>query len=185
MLESNFYGNTVFNVVRYGNVVGSRGSIVPLFIDSLRKGEPMPVTQEDMTRFWLTLEDAINLVMYAAESKERACISVKKAPACSIMQLARVVAKVMGKPDHPSKKIGLRKGEKVHEVLVAENEMITATDGDGYITIRPYAPIPPEAISQGREYTSLSTTKLTNEELEKLIVKAMTMAGSKYSLERA
>ncbi|NUN11973.1 polysaccharide biosynthesis protein [Candidatus Micrarchaeota archaeon] len=178
MLDANTIGKTTFNVVRYGNVVGSRGSVVPLFKDSITAGQPLPVTQADMTRFWLSLQDAIDLVMFAAEYAHGGRILVKKAPACSIGQLARIVAKSMGKEDYPIKHVGLRKGEKVHEVLVAENEMVVAKDEGDYYVVDPNEKMP--VGHQGKEYTSENTHQLTDSELEKVLAKALEMTNEAY-----
>ena len=120
---------TQFACVRYGNVIGSRGSVIPLFKDKIKRGEPLTVTEGGMTRFLLTLKDAIDLVFYAAARTKEREIFVKKAPACYIMDLAKTLSKQLtGKNNYPVKEVPMRPGEKIHEVLVSEEEMPRARE---------------------------------------------------------
>ena len=110
---------TKFSCVRYGNVLGSRGSVIPLWDSKIKKNKPLPVTHPDMTRFMLTLGEAIHLVFYALNYAKGGEIFVKKAPATKIVDLAKVYAEsVTGNKDYPIKFVGRRAGEKIHEILV-------------------------------------------------------------------
>ena len=116
--------STRFSCVRYGNVLGSRGSVIPLWDSKIKKNKPLPVTHPDMTRFMLTLSEAIHLVFYALKNAKGGEIFVKKAPATKIVDLAQVYAEnVTKKKNYPIKFVGRRAGEKIHEVLVSEEEM--------------------------------------------------------------
>ena len=115
---------TKFSCVRYGNVLGSRGSVIPLWDLKIKKGKPLPVTHPDMTRFMLTLSEAIHLVFYALKNTQGGEIFIKKAPATKIVDLAKVYAEIKtGNNDYPINLVGRRAGEKIHEVLVSEEEM--------------------------------------------------------------
>ena len=92
---------TVINVTRYGNVMASRGSVIPLFIDQIRNGQPITITDPTMTRFMMTLADAVDLVLYAFEHGNNGDIFVQKAPAATVETLARALLDLMGKPGHP------------------------------------------------------------------------------------
>ena len=130
---------TQFACVRYGNVIGSRGSVIPLFKDKIKRGEPLTVTEGGMTRFLLTLKDAIDLVFYAAARTKEREIFVKKAPACYIMDLAKTLSKQLtGKNNYPVKEVPMRPGEKIHEVLVSEEEMPRAREEEEHFIIYPH-----------------------------------------------
>ena len=118
---------------RYGNVMCSRGSVIPLFIDQIRSGQPLTVTSPDMTRFIMSLEEAVELVMFAFEHAHSGDILVKKAPACTIGVLAQAVKELFHAPDHPVRIIGIRHGEKMYETLLTNEECTHAEDmGDFY-----------------------------------------------------
>lgn len=174
---------TKFACVRYGNVIGSRGSVIPLFKDKIKKKEPLTVTKGGMTRFLLTLKDAIELVFYAAvHSKERE-IFVKKAPACTILDLAKTVAKELhGKDGYPIKEVPCRPGEKIHEVLVSEEEMPRAREEKEHFIIYPHLYFT-QMNEQGKgdwfkksikesEYTSANTEMLGYKGIVDLLKKA-------------
>jgi UDP-glucose 4-epimerase len=123
---------TVICRTRYGNVMASRGSVIPLFIDQIENGKPLTITNPNMTRFMMTLEDAVDLVIYAFKNGEQGDLFVQKAPAATIETLAEAV-KQLKKSDLPIKNIGTRHGEKLYEVLVTKEEMVNAIDlGDYY-----------------------------------------------------
>ena len=118
---------------RYGNVMCSRGSVIPLFIDQIRSGQPLTVTSPDMTRFIMSLEEAVELVLFAFEHAHSGDILVKKAPACTIGVLAQAVKELFHAPDHPVRIIGIRHGEKMYETLLTNEECTHAEDmGDFY-----------------------------------------------------
>jgi len=121
------------SVTRYGNVMYSRGSVIPHFVGQIRAGRPMTVTDPGMTRFLMSLRESVDLVEYAFEHAEPGDLFVRKAPASTVETLARAVAVVMGVPEHPIEVIGTRHGEKRHETLLSREERATATDeGDYY-----------------------------------------------------
>ncbi len=135
MLDPSYSGGaTRFVCVRYGNVLGSRGSVVPLFFDTIKKGLPLPITHPDMTRFQLTLKEAVRLVLWATVKGESGDLWVQKMPAARIPDLGLALAHgLTGRKDYPLAVIGLRPGEKMHEVLVSEEEMWRATELKNYL----------------------------------------------------
>lgn len=129
--------NTIFACVRYGNVIGSRGSVTPLFEQRITKKEPIPVTHPDMTRFMLTLQRAIELVFYALTNAKGGEIFVKKSPACKIVDYARVFAEALtGIKDYPLEFVGIRPGEKIHEILISEEEIRRTRETDEHFIIQ-------------------------------------------------
>ncbi len=125
-------GGPVFCGTRYGNVMASRGSVIPLFIEQIKKGAPLTITDPSMTRFMMTLEDAVELVLFAFNNGKQGDLFVQKAPAATISTLAQAL-KELYKADNPIKVIGTRHGEKVYEVLVNREDMVKAEDmGDFY-----------------------------------------------------
>jgi UDP-glucose 4-epimerase len=112
---------------RYGNVLCSRGSVVPLWIDQIRSGKPITITEPSMTRFVMSLEEAVELVLFAFENGESGDILVQKAPACTIETLARAVTELF-RPGHPIRVIGIRHGEKMYETLLTNEECGSAVD---------------------------------------------------------
>jgi UDP-N-acetylglucosamine 4,6-dehydratase len=128
---------TVINVTRYGNVMASRGSVIPLFIEQIRAGKPITITDPNMTRFMMTLDDAVDLVLYAFEHGQPGEIFVQKAPAATIEVLAKALTSLMGKPEHEVRVIGTRHGEKLYEALLSREEMVAAEDLGGYYRVPP------------------------------------------------
>ena len=125
-------GNTKICCTRYGNVMCSRGSVIPLWIDQIKKGNPITVTEPNMTRFIMSLEEAVDLVLFAFENGTNGDILVQKAPACTIETLAKAVAELFN-PDAEIKVIGIRHGEKMYETLLTNEECANAVDlGDFY-----------------------------------------------------
>src|SRR5690606_40857259 len=123
---------TVICGTRYGNVMASRGSLIPLFIDQIRAGKPLTITDPNMTRFMMTLADAVDLVMYAFQHGNNGDLFVQKAPAATVKTLAQALTSLMGKPDHPIQVIGTRHGEKLYEALLSREEMANAEDMGQY-----------------------------------------------------
>ncbi len=118
---------------RYGNVMCSRGSVIPLFIDQIKSGREITVTHPDMTRFIMSLEEAVELVLFAFENAHSGDILVKKAPACTVGVLAQAVKELFGAAEHPVRVIGIRHGEKMYETLLTNEECAHAVDmGDFY-----------------------------------------------------
>ena len=128
---------TIFCCVRYGNVLGSRGSVIPLWDKRLEQNKPLPITHHDMTRFMLTLSEAIDLVFYSLKNAKGGEIFVKKAYSTKIIDLARAYAELKtGKKNYPLEYIGIRAGEKIHEILVSEEEMRYAIEKKDHFIIR-------------------------------------------------
>ncbi len=122
---------------RYGNVMASRGSVIPLFVDQIRSGKRLTVTDPDMTRFMMTLDDAVELVLYAFKHGTNGDIFVQKAPAATINTLARAIVELMEHPDHEIYEIGTRHGEKLYEVLLSREESAVAEDLGKYFRVPP------------------------------------------------
>jgi UDP-glucose 4-epimerase len=129
--------DTVITGTRYGNVLASRGSVVPLFVEQIRAGKPLTITDPAMTRFIMSLPEAVDLVLHAFETGENGDLFVQKAPAATIETLAQAVKVVMGVPDHPTRVIGTRHGEKLYETLLSREEMATAEDQGLYYKVAP------------------------------------------------
>jgi UDP-glucose 4-epimerase len=165
---------------RYGNVMASRGSVIPLFVQQVMAGKPITVTDPNMTRFMMTLDDAVDLVLYAFQHGRNGEIFVQKAPAATIETLARAIVQMMGKPDHPINVIGTRHGEKLYEVLCSREEMSSAEDLGGYFRIRPdmrdlnygrYFDQGEKRISESEDYNSHNTQRLDVEGMKSLLLK--------------
>ena len=127
-------GETVFCATRYGNVMASRGSVIPLFVSQLKEGRPLTITDPTMTRFLMSLEDSVNLVLYAFEHGQQGDIFVQKAPASTVEALAKALMELF-RPDGEIRIIGTRHGEKLFESLVSREEMARAADMGGYYRI--------------------------------------------------
>ena len=128
---------TVICGIRYGNVMASRGSVIPLFVEQVLAGQPISVTDPAMTRFMMTLEDAVDLVLYAFEHGSNGDIFVQKAPAATIEVLAQALLQLMNKENHEVRVIGTRHGEKLYEALLSREESVTAQDLGDYYRIPP------------------------------------------------
>jgi FlaA1/EpsC-like NDP-sugar epimerase len=169
-----FTQETIFCCVRYGNVMGSRGSVIPLFRKTIEEGRPIPITVREMTRFLLTLDQSVELVHHAMTHAKGGEIFVRKAPACTVADLAATMARMYSPrgADHPIEDVGIRPGEKIHEVLVNEYEMQRSIEDTGYFVIHPEYRLP-ELVRHralGEEYTSDSTERITTfEGLSKLL----------------
>jgi FlaA1/EpsC-like NDP-sugar epimerase len=164
---------TKFVCVRYGNVIGSRGSVIPYFKKRIEKGEFLPVTSFKMTRFLLRLKEAMELVFKATIEGKSGQLFVKKMPACYIVDLAKAMAKaITGREDYPIKEVGIRPGEKIHEVLVSEEEMRRAVETEDYYIIYPYGKLKkPKLLKKLHEYSSNNTRILNIEEIISLLKK--------------
>ena len=165
---------------RYGNVMASRGSVIPLFVDQIAAGQPITITDPQMTRFMMTLDDAVDLVLYALEHGNSGDIFVQKAPAATMETLARALTALLGKPDHPISIIGTRHGEKKHETLLSREEMAHAEDLDGYFRVPPdlrdlnygkYVEQGEKRISDAQDYTSENTQRLDVDGMTELLLK--------------
>jgi len=170
---SNAKWDTKFVCVRYGNVIGSRGSVIPFFKQRIEEGKFLPITNYEMTRFLLRLEEAIDLVFKATVEGESGQLFVKKMPACYIIDLAKAMAKaITGRDDYPIREVGIRPGEKIHEVLVSEEEMPRAVETETHYVIHPYGKLDkPVLLRDLREYTSNNTDILGEDEIASLLKK--------------
>ena len=172
-------GDTTICVTRYGNVMASRGSVIPLFISQIKAGKPLTITDPEMTRFMMSLEDAVDLVLFAFEKGRGGDSFIQKAPAATIGQLARVLVK-MFKSESEIVVIGTRHGEKLHECLLNREEMVRSEDlGDYYRIVSDardlnYALFFEEGekkIAKAEDYTSGNTKMLSDAELEEMLLK--------------
>lgn len=175
--------HTVISGTRYGNVMASRGSVIPLFVEQVLAGRPMTITDPEMTRFMMTLNDAVELVLYAFEHGQNGDIFVQKAPAATVETLARAILMLMGRPDHPIEIIGTRHGEKLYEALMGREEMARAEDLGAYFRIPPdgrdlnyakYVDTGEARLTQtahGQDYNSHNTTRLDLEGTRQLLLK--------------
>ena len=186
---------------RYGNVMASRGSVIPLFVEQVKEGKPITITDPLMTRFMMTLDDAVDLVLYAFEHGNNGDIFVQKAPAATIETLARAVTGLMGKPEHPVNVIGTRHGEKLFESLLSCEEMACAQDMGNYFRIPAdgrdlnygkYIEKGEDKLTQmshGTDYNSHNTERLDLEGMTQLLLKLEGMQrivrGEMASLEES
>ena len=163
---------------RYGNVMASRGSVIPRFIDQVREGRAITVTDPAMTRFMMSLEQAVDLVLFAFANGESGDIFVQKAPAATIELLAKTICELLARPDHEIKVIGTRHGEKLYETLLTKEEMVKAVDlGEYYrvpadirdLNYNKYFDEGQEVITQAGEYHSHNTYQLNRNELKSLL----------------
>ena len=172
--------STVICATRYGNVMASRGSVIPLFVDQIRAGNPITITDPSMTRFMMTLDDAVDLALYAFEHGRPGEIFVQKAPAATIETLAKALTELMGVPNHEIRVIGTRHGEKLYEALLSREEMVAAEDLGGYYRVPPdlrdlnYGKFVEQGevrISEAVDYNSHNTTRLDVESMKALLRK--------------
>ena len=171
-------GKTVLCATRYGNVMASRGSVIPLFVSQLKAGKPITMTDPNMTRFLMSLEDSVNLVLYALTHSQQGDIFVQKAPASTVGDLARALKELFG-TNVPTRVIGTRHGEKLYESLISREEMAHAIDMGSYYRIPAdnrdlnYAKYFSEGeadISKLDDYTSHNTHRLNVEEIKSLLL---------------
>ena len=171
--------NIMIACTRYGNVMASRGSVIPLFIDQIRKGKPITITDPQMTRFMMSLDQAVELVLFAFKNGKCGDIYVQKSPAATIELLANTIKKIVGKPNHEIKTIGTRHGEKLYETLLTKEEMVRAIDlGDYYripadsrnLNYNQYFERGEKFISETSEYHSHNTHRLNEQELTELLL---------------
>jgi len=171
---------TVICGTRYGNVMASRGSVIPLFLDQISSNQSLTITDPHMTRFMMTLEDAVDLVIYAFENGNNGDIFVQKAPGATVETLAKALVGLMKKPEHPINIIGTRHGEKLYEALLSREETACAEDMGDYFRVPPdlrdlnYAKFVEEGddnISLAEDYNSHNTERLDVEGMQELLLK--------------
>ena len=165
---------TVITATRYGNVLASRGSVVPLFMAQVRRGEPITITDPEMTRFVMTLDEAVDLCLHAFGNGANGELFVQKASAVTIADLVEAVLMVMERPDHPVKVIGTRHGEKQFETLLSREEMSVAKEEGGFFRVLPdqrdlnydaYFREGEERVTQTDDFNSSNTRRLSAHEL--------------------
>jgi UDP-glucose 4-epimerase len=178
--------DTVICVTRYGNVMASRGSVIPLFINQIQAGQPLTLTDPNMTRFMMTLEDAVELVLYAFTHGKPGQIFVQKAPAATIATLTGAITDLMSVPNHEVSVIGTRHGEKLYEVLLSREEMAASVDLGEYYSVPPdlrdlnYSKFVEQGevkISHADDYNSHNTRRLDLEGMKALLLKLDFMRG--------
>lgn len=171
---------TVICGTRYGNVMASRGSVIPLFVDQVRAGKPITITDPAMTRFMMTLEDAVDLVLYAFEHGANGDMFVQKAPAATVETLVSALLSIMEKPSHQVNVIGTRHGEKLYETLLSREEMAAAEDLGEYYRIPPdlrdlnygkFVEEGEEKIAAFDDYNSHNTERLDTAGMKDLLMK--------------
>jgi UDP-N-acetylglucosamine 4,6-dehydratase len=172
-------GETVFCATRYGNVVASRGSVIPLFVSQIKTGQPITITDPNMTRFLMSLEDSVDLVLYAFSHGQQGDIFVQKAAASTVDDLGRAL-KELFKSEVATRVIGTRHGEKLYESLISREEMAHAADMGAYYRIpadnrdlnyAKYFSEGEEKISYFEDYTSHNTSRLSVEEVKEFLLK--------------
>jgi UDP-N-acetylglucosamine 4,6-dehydratase/5-epimerase len=170
---------TVLCATRYGNVMASRGSVIPLFVSQLKEGKPLTITDPNMTRFLMSLEDSVDLVLYAFQHGNQGDLFVQKAPASSVADLAQALKELL-KRNNPIRIIGTRHGEKLYESLISREEMAKAEDLGNYYRIpadnrdlnyAQYFSEGEEKLSHLDDYTSHNTVRLGVEQIKELLVK--------------
>jgi UDP-glucose 4-epimerase len=171
--------DTTIICTRYGNVMASRGSVIPLFIDQVRNGEPITITNPNMTRFIMSLDQAVDLVLFAFENGQSGDVFVQKAPAATVELLANTMKNILGRPDHVVKIIGTRHGEKLYETLLTKEEMVRAIDMGEYYRIpadtrdlnyNKFFEEGEKVITEAHEYHSHNTHRLNEDELTELLL---------------
>ena len=164
---------------RYGNVMASRGSVIPLFIDQIKNAKDITITDPNMTRFMMSLDQAVELVLFAFKNGHSGDIFVQKAPAATIELLANTLKNMLSKRDHKVNIIGTRHGEKLYETLLTREEMVSAVDMDGYYRIpadnrdlnyNKFFDDGEKVVTQSTEYHSHNTHRLNEEELRKMLL---------------
>ena len=171
--------HTTVCLTRYGNVMASRGSVIPLFINQILSGNPITITDPEMTRFMMSLDQAVDLVLFAFKNAKSGDIFVQKAPSATIKMLAKSIAKIFGKPSHKIRIIGTRHGEKLYETLLTKEEMVKAIDLEDYYRIpadnrdlnyNKFFDKGEKVITQAGEYHSHNTHRLDEDELSRLLL---------------
>jgi UDP-glucose 4-epimerase len=171
---------TIISGTRYGNVMASRGSVIPLFVEQVQAGKPITITDPLMTRFMMTLDDAVELVLYAFKHGNNGDIFVQKAPAATVEVLVQALLGLLGKPDHEVRVIGTRHGEKLYEALLSREERAAAEDLGQYFRVPPdgrdlnYGKFVEQGearISSSEDYNSHNTTRLDVAAMKALLLK--------------
>jgi UDP-glucose 4-epimerase len=172
--------STVICTTRYGNVMASRGSVIPLFVELMHNNKELTITDPNMTRFMMTLDDAVDLVLFAFNNASPGDIFIQKAPAATIGILAQALSELMGRQEYPIRVIGTRHGEKRYESLLTREEMACAFDMGDYYRIPPdlrdlnyakYVDTGEKDITNAGEYNSDNTVRLDVDGMKELLNK--------------
>jgi UDP-glucose 4-epimerase len=170
---------SVFSATRYGNVIGSRGSVIPLFINQIKTNQPITITNPEMTRFLMSLDDAVNLVFYAFQNAQQGDLFVQKSPASTIKIVAQALIEIYGSKSK-IKYIGTRHGEKLYETLISKEDMVYAEDLGDYFRVPAdnrslnYEVFYTQGntfLNKSKDYHSHNTTQLTLKEVIELLMK--------------
>lgn len=170
---------TTICLTRYGNVMASRGSVIPLFIDQIRNERPITITDPNMTRFMMSLDQAVDLVLFAFKNGKNGDLFIQKSPAATIGVLADTIKNIIKRPEHEMKIIGTRHGEKLYEVLMTKEEKVRAMDMGEYFRVpadgrdlnySKYFEEGQEVITEAEEYNSHNTYRLNEEELKEMLI---------------
>jgi len=181
---------TVLCATRYGNVMASRGSVIPLFVSQIKEGKPLTLTDPNMTRFLMSLEESVDLVLYAFGHGRQGDIFVQKSPASTVGVLAEALKGIFCKEDHPVQVIGTRHGEKLYESLISREEMARVEDLGNYYRIpadnrdlnyAKYFSDGEEKISHLDDYTSHNTERLAVEQVQELLLKLDYIKGELHA----
>lgn len=170
---------TTICLTRYGNVMASRGSVIPLFIDQIRNERPITITDPNMTRFMMSLDQAVDLVLFAFKNGKNGDLFIQKSPAATIGILADTIKNMLKRPEYEVKIIGTRHGEKLYEVLMTKEEKVRAIDMGEYFRVpadgrdlnySKYFEEGQEVITEAEEYNSHNTYRLNEEELKEMLI---------------
>lgn len=170
---------TLICLTRYGNVMASRGSVIPLFIDQIKHNKPITITDPNMTRFMMSLDQAVDLVLFAFRNGHNGDLFIQKSPAATIELLTNTIKNLFNRPEHEVKIIGTRHGEKLYEVLMTKEEKVRAIDMGNYFRVpadgrdlnySKYFEEGQEVITQAEEYNSHNTYRLNEEELREMLL---------------
>lgn len=170
---------TTICLTRYGNVMASRGSVIPLFIDQIRNERPITITDPNMTRFMMSLDQAVDLVLFAFKNGKNGDLFIQKSPAATIEVLADTIKNILKRPEYEVKIIGTRHGEKLYEVLMTKEEKVRAIDMGEYFRVpadgrdlnySKYFEEGQEVITEAEEYNSHNTYRLNEEELKEMLI---------------
>ena len=177
--KSRISESTILCTTRYGNVMASRGSVIPLFVDQIRSGNPITITDPLMTRFMMTLDEAVDLVLYAFEHGKPGEIFIRKSPAATIETLTKALLSLMEVPKHQIRVVGTRHGEKLHETLSSREEMAAAKDLGEYYVVPPdlrdlnydkFTEVGEKRISISTDYNSQNTERLDVKGMKSLLM---------------
>ena len=182
LVRSDEYSSRSTSVItRYGNVIGSRGSVIPQFIDSIKEKGFVSITDLSMTRFMMSLEESVELVLFALRNGENGDLFVQKSPAASVEVIVDALSLLLNRRDVEIKRIGIRPGEKIHETLLTAEERSLAIEHEKYFQVRKRAGVltdtPVASNPSNLEYTSANTYNLTKEELAELLIKIPMVAS--------